>query len=108
MLAWGQAVAPERQRVGRVQLQTQETISCKWSAKTAWKPTCPTDPDAGDTAQGGTALVCTQRAPRRRSTCKLEPAGHVPLPTEQEAMVLGKQGPGTDRGAAPGPWWGRK
>lgn len=62
----------------------------------------------GTQRRGGAALVCTQRAPRRRSTCKLEPAGHVPLPTEQEAMVLGRQGPGTDRGAAPGPRWGRK
>lgn len=52
-LAWVQTVAPERRWVGRSQMQTQETISCKWSAKTAWKPTCLTDPDVVDTAQRG-------------------------------------------------------
>ena len=53
----------------------------------------------------GAALVCGQRAPKRHSTCKMEPAGHVPLPTKQEATTLGKQVPGTDRGTAQGPWW---
>lgn len=51
-LSWAQAVAPERRRVGKTQMQTQETISCK-SAKAAWKPTCLTDPDVADTAQRG-------------------------------------------------------
>lgn len=45
--------------------RTQETISCKWSAKTAWKPTCPTDPDAGDTAQRRCPWCRPQRVPRR-------------------------------------------